>query len=194
MNLDRFTVKFFAKPGASVDEAVFIEIFHEWIRQYKLPGVLLDVVDYRHVPNGPGVMLITHDINFALDHGEGRFGLLAQRKAGRGDELPAKLLDLIRQTVNFAFQLETDFRVAGKLRFEAGGFELASNDRLLAPNTAEAFAELQPAVQAVAAELYPGREVAISWVENDPRQRLTIRVAAGALATRQLLNRVGAPA
>ena len=192
MSLERFTVKFFTKPGATVDEVEFINIFHEWIRLFKLPGILLDVADYRHVPHGPGVMLITHEINFAMDHAEGRLGLLAQRKLGDDGSRQDKILDLIHQAVNFAFQLETDYRVAGKLRFDAGSFEFASNDRLLAPNTPEAFVDLLPDLQAVTEQLYPGRKVSITRAENDPRERLTIKVAAGALATRQLLNRIGA--
>ena len=52
MNIERFCVKFFARPETNLDDAVFIEIFHEWIRLKTLPGILLDVADYRHVPFG----------------------------------------------------------------------------------------------------------------------------------------------
>ncbi|HEX9595476.1 MAG TPA: hypothetical protein VF982_01240, partial [Anaerolineales bacterium] len=72
MDIGRFCIKFFARPGYNIDDAIFIDIFHEWIRLKKLPGILLDVADYRHVPEGPGVMLLTHDINFAMDYSEGR--------------------------------------------------------------------------------------------------------------------------
>lgn len=179
MSLDRFTVKFFVKAGYSVDEALFIDIFHEWIRFGALDGILLDVADYRHVPYGPGVMLITHDINFAMDHGDGRFGLLAQRKRGRVGTQAKKIVDLLRQTVEFADLLENDWRIDGGLHFEAGAFAFASNDRLLAPNTPEAYAGLLPEVQAVAGTLYPGQNVAVSRVENDPRQPLTMWVDSG---------------
>lgn len=182
MNLDRFCLKFFAQPGADVDDAVFIDIFHEWIRLKKLGGVLLDVADYRHVPGGPGVMLITHEINFAMDYTEGRFGLLAQRKLGHETGHQARILELARATVAFGALLETDPRLAGRLKLEAGRFHYQSNDRLLAPNTASAFNEIQPDLQAAAEIIYPGRPVTITRVNNDPRDRLTIIVDSGQAA------------
>ncbi|MCB0198264.1 MAG: hypothetical protein KDJ65_40355, partial [Anaerolineae bacterium] len=99
MNIERFCVKFFARPETNLDDAVFIEIFHEWIRLKTLPGILLDVADYRHVPDGPGIMLITHEINFAMDYSEGRFGLLAQQKLSQGVTQQERILDLVRATV-----------------------------------------------------------------------------------------------
>lgn len=193
MNLDRFTVKFFAKPGPVVDESIFIPIFHEWIRFGPIDGVLLDVADYRHVPDGPGVMLITHEINFALDHGDGRFGLLAQRKQGRDGSQAAKILELVRQAVSVADLLENDWRLDDSLRFEAGAFEFAANDRLQAPNTPASLAALLPHLQAVSAQLYPGRAVAVEPVVNDSRERLTVRFDAGqSLPLSELLAQVEA--
>jgi hypothetical protein len=192
MNLDRFCLKFFARPNVAVDEAIFIDIFHEWIRHKKLNGVLIDVVDYRHVPEGPGVMLITHEINFAMDHSGGRLGLLAQRKLGPGSSHPERILALIRAAATFGALLEADRRVAGKLSLEGGMFHYISNDRLLAPNDAASFAALKPDLAAAAASIYPGRAVSLTRLENDPRGRLTIEVGAGSLDLPLLLESVQA--
>ena len=131
MTLERFCVKFFTQSNSELDDVIFIEIFHEWIRQKKLGGILLDVADYRHVPEGPGVMLITHDINFAMDYADGRFGLYAQRKSGHGDTLPAKILELIRATIAFGILLESDARVVGQLTLNGGSFEFLANIALV---------------------------------------------------------------
>jgi hypothetical protein len=181
MDIERFCLKFFARPGAPVDDAIFIDIFHEWIRLKKLGGILLDVADYRHVPEGPGVMLITHDINFGMDYSEGRFGLLAQRKRGSGRNHQERLLELAQATVIFGALLEADPRLAGRLRLEGGNFHYIANDRLLAPNTEAAFAALQPDLAAAAALIYPGQPVSITRLPNDPRDRLTAVVDAGSL-------------
>jgi hypothetical protein len=194
MNPNRFCIKFFTRPETGVDDAVFIDIFHEWIRLRRLNGVLLDVADYRHVPNGPGIMLITHEINYALDYAEGRFGLLAQRKTGAAATHVERILELVQATATVGSLLETDPRIGGRLRLEAGAFEYRSNDRLLAPNTAEAFARLQPELATAARLIYPGREVAISGVKNDPRDQLTAQVDSGALEMQALLNTVGVSA
>lgn len=191
MNLERFCLKFFTRPGASVDDAVFIDIFHEWIRLKKLGGILLDVADYRHVPDGPGVMLITHDINFGLDYSGGGFGLLAQRKRGSGRSHQESLLELAQATITFGVLLEADPRLAGQLRLEGGAFHYISNDRLLAPNTEAAFAALQPDLAAAAALIYPGQQVSITPLPNDPRERLTVVVEAGSLNFSVLLEAVG---
>jgi hypothetical protein len=188
MNLQRFCVKFYARPGATIEEGIFIEVFHEWIRYQKLAGVLIDVADYRHVPNGPGVMLITHDINFSMEHTDGRFGLLAQRKLGQGRDHVARLVDLVRSTAAFGALLESDWRIKGKLNLEGGLFHYMSNDRLLAPNTTESFAAVQPDLTAAAALIYPGQNVSITRLENDPRDRLTIAVEANRLDMSALLH------
>lgn len=173
MALERFCIKFLARPETNIDEVAFIEIFHEWIRLQKLKGTLIDVADYRHVPNGPSIMLITHEVNYAMDHGNGQFGLYAQRKLGEGNSHKDRILGLARSTAAFGALLESDNRVAGKLSLEGGQFLYMANDRLHAPNTEEAFAALKPDLEAAAAELYPGQTVSVTRLENDPRDRLT---------------------
>ncbi|HBB32577.1 MAG TPA: hypothetical protein DDZ80_07055 [Cyanobacteria bacterium UBA8803] len=173
MDLERFCLKFLVRPETTIDETTFIEVFHEWIRLRTLKGTLIDVADYRHVPNGPGVMLITHEINYAMDRGNGELGLYAQRKLGQGETHKERVLELAKATATFGALLESDSRVAGKLRLEGGKFYYMANDRLRAPNTEEAFATLKPDLEAAAAELYPGQNVSITRLDNDARDRLT---------------------
>ena len=180
MELERFCLKFFARPDTDIDDEVFITIFHEWIRYQKLSGVLLDVADYRHVPNGPGMMLITHEINFAMDRSDGRFGLFAQQKLNQADNRYDQILALVRATIAFGALLESDWRVKKNLSLEAGQFHLISSDRLRLPNTDAAYTNLLPDLEAAAAIVYPGREISIAREENDPRERLTVVVDAGA--------------
>ena len=172
MDLERFCLKFFVREG-DVDEATFIPIFHEWIRLKKLPGTLIDVADYRHVPDGPGIMLISHEVNYAMEHGGGQFGLSAQRKLGEGNTHQERIVDLAKRTATFGALLESDSRIAGKLQLEGGKFFYIANDRLQAPNTAETFAAIKPDLEGAAAQLYPGQQVSVTRLENDPRDRLT---------------------
>ncbi|MEB3302938.1 MAG: hypothetical protein VKN56_13315 [Cyanobacteriota bacterium] len=177
MDLERFCLKFLARQGqVTVDEASFIPIFHDWIRLKTLPGTLIDVADYRHVPEGPGIMLISHEINYAMEHGDGQFGLSAQRKLGEGATHQERILALAKRLALFGSLLETDERLAGQLKLEGGAFLYKANDRLLAPNTDEAFAALQPDLQAAASQLYGGATVTVTRLEQDPRDRLTALV------------------
>lgn len=178
MDLNRFCIKFLARPETQFDEPRLIEIFQDWIRLRKLEGTLIDVADYQHVPNGPGIMLITHEVNYAVDHADGQLGLSAQRKLGEGNTHPDRILNLARATAKFGALLESDSRMAGKLSLEGGSFLYMANDRLHAPNTPETFAALKPDLEAAAAALYPGQTVSVTRVENDPRDRLTAVVKA----------------
>lgn len=177
MNLERFCIKFFARPQTTLDDALFITIFHEWIRDRKLKGTLLDVADYRHVPTGPGVMLITHQINFALDYNHNQFGLLAQRKTGLAPTHQGRILELVQATKSFATLLQADWRVAQQFSLEAGTFHYISNDRLLAPNTETGFNAIKPDLEKVVNLIYPSQTISITRVNNDPRERLTIAVS-----------------
>lgn len=173
MNLERFCLKFLAQSESSLDETKFVEIFHEWIRERKLPGTLIDVAEYLHVPEGPGVMLITHEVNYAMDRSGGQFGLSAQRKLGYEETHQERILGLIESTATFGALLESDRRLTGKLKLEGGKFYYLSNNRLHCPNTEEAFQALKPDLEAVASKIYPGQKASVTRLENDPRDRLT---------------------
>jgi hypothetical protein len=173
VNLDRFAVKFFTTSEPDVDDAEFIDIFHEWIRLKRLNHVMLDVADYRHVPNGPGIMLVTHEVNYAMDRNDGQFGLYAQQKISDGSTLKDKILGLVKSTAQFGSLLESESALQGKIKLDGSTFHYIANDRLNAPNTEEAFNTIKGELEAIAADLYPGKTVTITRLSNDPRARLT---------------------
>jgi hypothetical protein len=178
VDLNRFCVKFLVQPGSHLDEANLIPIFQDWIRLKRLQGTLLDVADYRHVPDGPGVMLITHEINYAMEHADGQFGLSAQRKLGEETTHKDRLVALARAAAAFGALLEADGRIQGQLSFNGSTFLYMANDRLRAPNTTEAFVALKPDLEAAASEVFGGQAATVTRVENDPRDRLTVAIQA----------------
>ncbi len=178
MNLERFAVKFFARPDTNVEDEAFIDIFHDWIRHKRLNHVMLDVADYRHVPTGPGIMLVTHEVNYAMDREDGRFGLYAQRKLGSEETLKERIAGLVKTTARFGSLLEAESRMNGKLYLEGSKFHYIANDRLHAPNTEDAFNQIKPELEAIAADLYPSKSVSVTRLQNDPRARLTAVVEA----------------
>ena len=54
IQLQHVNVKLLAGDPADVDLEPLIPIFHDWIRDRVFEELLLDVADYRHVPEGPG--------------------------------------------------------------------------------------------------------------------------------------------
>ena len=92
-------------------------MFHRWIKQHALPELTIDVANYAHVPKGPGVVLIGHGSDYFMDEGEGRLGLLHNRK--RAGLAPGeRLADLARRTLHAAALLERDLALTrqGPLR------------------------------------------------------------------------------
>jgi hypothetical protein len=79
--LYRVCVKIFAAEHKIEDDAaLFVPIFHEWIRDQVLDLVVLDVADYAHAPESPGIMLVCHEASFSLDRSDGRLGIVVQRR------------------------------------------------------------------------------------------------------------------
>lgn len=180
--LKRWCVKLYGDEPAVEDQA-FMPIFHEWIRNHSIPGlVLFDVADYAHVPDSPGVVLVAHEAHIALDRSDERFGLLVQRRvdvAGTGE---AALADTVRIALAVADKLEADPRLAGKIRFDRSALRVEANDRLRAPNTDDGWKAIEPVVRRGAAAALGGAPAAVARVRNDPRDRLAadVRGTAGA--------------
>src|SRR5579871_4602378 len=81
MELHRLGIKFFAADPASIRLEEFIPLFHSWIQRQAIPGhLLIDVHDYSHMHNGPGILLVAHEGNFSIDSMDGRPGLAYFRK------------------------------------------------------------------------------------------------------------------
>ena len=174
-DLYRVCVKLYASNGSGlVEDAVFVEVFQEWIRDRALDMVLFDVADYAHAPISPGIMLITDEANFALDRADGRFGLLGQRRKPIVGEAVAAISTTVAQVMEIAERLERDPRVAGRLSFDRSSLRIESNDRLRAPNTDEGYAGFEMLTRAALERARPGAGVELSRVANDPRDRLAV--------------------
>lgn len=191
MELHRIGIKVPMQDGAALPPLDFIQVFHQWIQNQTLPGVLLDVADYSHVHQGPGILLVTHEGNFALDDHGGRRGLSYYNKHALAGDLGARIAIVARQALLACALLERETRFAGKLRFAAGELELFANDRLVAPNTAATEAAVQPALQSLLGKLYAGKDCRVER-DADGRERFSLRISSGAAATAaELLERLG---
>jgi rhodanese-related sulfurtransferase len=178
MTPKRIAVKFFTSPDpeAPVDLEAFVPLFHRFIQQSSVEGLLIDVADYAHVPNGPGVVLIGHDVDYGIDSTGGRSGLLTLRK--RADGIP--LGDLLRDTLAKALLAVRAIEADGsaKIAFARDAFEVRVVDRRAAPNDAAAYAKLKAEVAAVVAAIYPEARVELNHAGDDRREPLGVHVTA----------------
>jgi hypothetical protein len=178
-NLQRVCVKIYATE-ANVGDQEFVPIFHEWIRNHAIEGlVLFDVADYAHVPESPGVVLVAHEAHFALDRSDGRYGLLVQRRVDLGAPSTEVIATTVEQALQVVDKLESDPRLAGRLRFDRTTMRVEANDRLRAPNTDEGWRAFEPVVKSALARVR-GADARVQRVRNDPRDRLAADVEVAA--------------
>ena len=171
----RIGAKLYAEDPGAIELESFIGLFHGWIQERRLDGVPIDVADYAHVPDGPGVMLIGHEADRALDLGEGRPGVLYQRKREPEGTLEDRVAAAIEAADDIAADLE-DHPAAGGVRFGRDEILIRVNDRLNAPNDDATLEGLRPAIEGALARTRPGREAAIERVAEDPRGPFRVRV------------------
>jgi hypothetical protein len=171
----RIGAKLYAENPDVVDLPAYIPLFHGWIQSRELDGVPIDVADYAHVPEGPGVMLIGHEADRALDVGEGRPGVLYQRKREGEGTLQQRLAAAIAAADWMADAIEAD-PAAGGVRFGRDEILLRVNDRLAAPNEDATLEALRPAIEAALATVRPGRAASVERVADDPGGPFRVRV------------------
>lgn len=156
-----------------------VPVFHRWIREDAVPGLLIDVADYKHVVAGPGIILIGHDVDYALDMSHGRAGFLTRRKRLAGGTVAENLQSALDWALTAArqFQQDTGLTLGGD------DIEITFPDRLHAPNNKETFALFRE--EALAAWQNVVGDVAVTWHDGaaDGRRPLTMRATIPGAAT-----------
>lgn len=187
MNVQHINIKFFIENPEAVNLEGFQGVFNTWIQRHVTPELLVDVAEYLHVHNGPGVVLIGHEANYSLDFVEGRLGLLYNRKA----QLDGSTQDKLAQAAGAALTAAGLLEKENGLRFDGREAQLVINDRLLAPNTIETFAALDGDLKAFFDRLYAGAAYELSH-RPDPRERFLVDVKAAApFSVEALLHNLG---
>ena len=151
MDAKRVDVKVFASADSKVEPEELIPVFHGWIQRKAIGNeLLIDVADYGHVVDGPGVMLIGHEGQYGFDLNKGRPGLLySLRRANTDGGYSGALAYALRQALQAAALLEQEESLKGRLKFTGQELLVRINDRLNAPNAASTLQAIEPATRAV---------------------------------------------
>ena len=178
MELGRVSVKYFLEDPAALDVEQLIPTFHEWIRGSKVDGLLLDVSDYRHVPGGPGIMLVGHECDYRMDLGGSRPGLCYVNKQ-RGNGTPIDPAACLRSSFRGALvacrALERERSLSG-LRFASDEVELQFLDRRRTPNDKTAREALTAPLAEFVSGLVRPAPAELDWDGHDPRRPLSVRL------------------
>ena len=152
----RVGVKVFVEDQETFDRARMIEVFHHWIQEDRLPGTLVDVHDYTHVVEGPGVLLVAHEWHLRTDEAGGRIGLEYELKREGSGTLAERLQGAIVSVLEAAAALEQDTAGDNPVRFVTREMVFRFTDRLAVPATDAAFEEVTGELEGLLADFYGG--------------------------------------
>ncbi len=159
-----------------MDLETFIQIFHRWIQEDRFDELLIDVADYRHVPEGPGVVLVAHEADYSMDETGGRLGLLYRRKSPEEGSNLERLGKAAESALAACKELESEPSLNGKLTFNRDELEVSISDRALAPNTEETYAALKPELEDFFSKFWGNSDFTISFEQGDPRGLFRVQV------------------
>ena len=144
------------------------------------------MADYKHVPDGPGIMLIGDQADYALDIGEGGPGFQVAWKRGLEGDLTERIRVVVGALLTAAQVLAAESSLSGvDLRTDALLVRIA--DRLDAPNTPDTLAAIGPAItEALAPILGPGARLE---QRGDSRRPFTVTVGISGGSVAELRER-----
>jgi len=168
----RLAIKFNLKATPDIQPKDIVPVFQRWIQEHTVEGMLIDVIDYKHVADGPGILLIADEGDYGYDLQDGQVGLQYVRKRFLPDTLSEALREVFRLTFIASQRLE-DENLAG-VEFDYRSAKISFLDRKTHRNSASTFDAVQDDVIAFLTELY-GDEVSVTRAYDDPREVFAIR-------------------
>ncbi len=183
MNPLRVSLRF-PVTDAPEDLQPALPAFHRFIQRGLVEGALLDVADYRHVPRGPGVMLIAHDVDYGITHD----AFTVVRKRSTSDTAATQVTDLLRMALGFMEEIAADHDL--DVSFDPARFTVRVHDRALGARD-EVAEQLQPELEPLAAELYGDQAKLAVVVSDDPREAPAVAFEADPDAAAGVLERLG---
>ncbi len=177
MDLQKIGVKLYLDGGGHGPLEHFAPVFHRWIRNHTLDGSLIDVVDYRHVHRGPGVMLIAFEYQLSIGDEDGEPGLAVDWKQPLDGEPLERLSRVLGVALAACAALEREELPDGPVRFAGDRLTLRVSDRALTPNDDGSFAQLRTVLDPLLARLFPDAALEVG-AEPDRRRRLAAHVRA----------------
>jgi hypothetical protein len=130
-------LKFFADEGGFPPPAEFVPVFHRWIQTGRLADeLLIDVADYAHVHQGPGIVLVGHEAFYSVDQQDGRPGLLCRLRRSAPGQGPSRVKELFRRGLRARLLLEAEPAFLNRLRFRNDELRLRVHDLPVPPERA----------------------------------------------------------
>jgi len=175
LELQKFGIKLFIEVKKNYTSKKFIPEFHKWIQNESIKDhLLIDVADYSHIIDGPGVMLIAHEANISLDQENKKPGLLYMRKTKVNGDFKERFIKVLSMTIDNAKLLKNN-TINQKINYLNNTFHFIANDRLYAENIKEKQNLYKKEIAKALIEQYPSINVDFSDFSY-PGERLAFTV------------------
>ena len=170
----RLGVKFSLKQQPTLKPEDILPIFQRWIQEHSIEGMLIDVIDYKHVPEGPGIVLIADEFDLAYDLSDGVIGLYYVRKRELPDTLGDTLRLVISRALAAARALEAE--APGDIVFDYRSAKISFLDRIHYRNEPESFEAIRSIMTETLSGIF-GANVEVTRQYDDPRAVFALRCA-----------------
>ena len=174
----RIKIRFGILKSQPVQLEKAIPVFHRWIQEGKTAATMIDVADYKHVPAGPGVMLVGHSDDLGLDNGrrigEEGLGFYYVRKHGRLEDvqpLSKRLQEIWALTLATGLLLEAEEDL--NVSLETSQAEISLVDRLFYPPTAVNLPEVEFEIRSSLSQVLGDVDFSMERTDTDVREAVS---------------------
>ena len=188
----RLSVKLNLNVGSSFDASSCIPVFHQWVGEKSMDELLIDVADYRHVSDGPGILLVGLEGDYGIEEAGGRFGLRYTRKRSIPNSFTDTLLLAYQRAVAACVSLRLDASVAEHFPDTHASVDITVFDRLKYATAASSPPSLIREVALLFASIYGASGAEAEYIGVDERRPLSIRVSGEPPSFDRLKHRLDA--
>ena len=162
-NLQRINVKIYtpSPPGTKLEP--FLDILNRW---KEADTEWLDIADYLHLEDGPGVVLFGKQRFISFDRNLGQTGVLYAHRYGLEGDLKTRLQTVLSNALSAAKKMVSDSKCPEEISVRVDHLEFSINDRLQAPNTAKTHQKLGTLIRDVGEEQLGANNFEIQRIEN----------------------------
>lgn len=173
LNLQKINWKLRIKNPEIFNSEVLFKVFNSWISNSE--EIFIDVAGYKHVDDGPWVVLVGHYVDYAWDYTDRVHGFSYNRRQPMDGTNQEKISASLRAILQAAlrFQGAAEFKV--KPEWDRSELAFAINDRGLAPNTDQTLAGVLPDLKQVMDRVNGAGSYSLTR-DARPRQRFTVKI------------------
>lgn len=189
-DLQRIDLKVMARAPEPPPLDPILTVFDRWRREEDAPSDWVDLADYAHMPQGPGVMMAGKREHFVVDTNEPGLGVMVQTRKDLDGAVEERFLEAFRRHLTLAVRLVGEPEWPQAIQVESGKWLVAVNDRLHFPNDDETDADLKTGLVAALDRLFGEGAYTLSRDDNPRRRYGYVVEASSAPDLGELLQRL----